>query len=178
MAAAAILEVARDEDPNVRAAAAEALAGAGTTAIQPLIGLASDPVWYVRAHAARSIGAHGRLRLARFVTPLLADRSWWTRAAAKEALERFGEPASNMVVEYLDHEDRFARNGAAEVLQNTGYLERLALAARETPDGFEARLLERAYRAGGERLARATEDRADRHAAATDAHPADQRKVA
>jgi hypothetical protein len=67
--------------------------------------------------------------------------------------------AAVLVVDYLDHDDAFARNGAAEVLQNTGFLERLALAARKKPDGFGARLLERVYRAGAERLACAAEDR-------------------
>jgi HEAT repeat protein len=175
-ASAALLHAATDEDPNVRAAAAEALAGAGVAAVPALLTLLGDPEWYVRAHAARSVGALGRPRLARHVAPLLADRSWWTRAAAKEALERIGDAASDTVIAFLDHEDRFARNGAAEVLQNTGVLERLAVAAREVPDGLEARLLERAFRAGGDRLARAAEHRAARLSLPTAAP--DERQVA
>ena len=53
----------------------------------------------------------------------------------------------------LTHEDLVARNGAAEVLQDIGFVDFLALDDPSSP------LLERIYAAGGERLRDATEQR-------------------
>jgi hypothetical protein len=54
-----------------------------------------------------------------------------------------------MLVGYLDHEDRFARNGAAEILQNTGALD--ALIARAVEHGSDDDLdeLAKILEAGG-----------------------------
>jgi hypothetical protein len=49
------------------------------------------------------------------------------RTAAKEALQRMGSEVWSALVPYLDHADTFARNGAAEVLQNTGVYQQLLL---------------------------------------------------
>ena len=51
--------------------------------------------------------------------------------------------------------DTFARNGAAEVLQDIGYVDHLALERPDSP------LLERIYAAGGERMRVAAEVRAE-----------------
>jgi hypothetical protein len=53
----------------------------------------------------------------------------------------------------LTHDDPFARNGAAEVLQDIGFVDFLALDNPENP------LLERIYEAGGERLRDAAQQR-------------------
>ena len=55
----------------------------------------------------------------------------------------------------LAHEDRFARNGAAEVLQDIGFVDFLALDDPRSP------LLERIFAAGGERYRDAAEARVD-----------------
>ena len=55
----------------------------------------------------------------------------------------------------LAHEDLFARNGAAEVLQDVGFVDFLALDSPGSP------LLEKIYEAGGERLREAAEARSD-----------------
>lgn len=143
-----------DEDPSVRAAAVESLAsGGGPAAIGAALALLDDPVWFVRAHAARALRAFERDDLAAAVAPLLADEAWWVRSAAKETLEaRPASAALDMLVDYLEHPDQFARNGAAEVLQNTGALD--TLVARAVEDGFDADLstLRRILSAGGRRL--------------------------
>jgi HEAT repeat protein len=59
------------------------------------------------------------------VVALLADREWWVRYAAKASLEAMGPEIAAHVVPYLSSPDAFARNGAAEVLQNLGVFERL-----------------------------------------------------
>jgi HEAT repeat protein len=57
--------------------------------------------------------------------PLLADREWLVRSAAKQSLEAMGREIAPLVLEMLSHEDAFARNGAAEVLQNLGMFDAL-----------------------------------------------------
>ena len=155
--------LADDPDPNVRAAVAETLGSAsrcelGDETIRRLVG---DPVWFVRAHAARSAGL---LRLdseAPRIAALLADEQWWVRAAAKNALESFGADASAAVVSALDHPDAFARNGAAEVLQNSGFLGDLlgsiAWASRPTPSSIA--LLQKIFDEGGPLLRAAALER-------------------
>jgi HEAT repeat protein len=55
------------------------------------------------------------------------------------------------MIDLLEHPDLFARNGAAEVLQNIGMLDRLIAAA--LADRSARRLLARVLLAGGPRLA-------------------------
>ena len=144
-----LVRSATDPDPSVRAAAVEGLArrrtqAAGLTAAA----LLEDPVWFVRAHAARALrdlnGGNGPA-----VASLLADRSWWVRAAAKETLEARPGLALELLLAYLDHEDEFARNGAAEVLQNTGVLDALLGEA----SGSVPETAQRILAAGSRRLA-------------------------
>ena len=118
---------ATDSDPNVRAAIAESLSMAPSSrardgAVHELLG---DPVWYVRVHAARSASSLTLVSEAPSLADLLGDREWWVRAAAKDGLQALGAAAYPALVAALDHPDRFARNGAAEVLQNTGYVDGL-----------------------------------------------------
>ena len=147
---------ARDADPNVRAAAVEALGASGEpTALPAALALLVDPAWFVRAHACRAVGALGSPAVAADVAALLADDWWWVRSAAKDALRGLGASAAPAVVPLLEHEDRFARNSAAEVLQDVGFLD--ALAARDPG----ADLLARIYVAGGTRLRDAAERRVE-----------------
>jgi HEAT repeat protein len=152
--ATALGQAAADPDPSVRAAAVESLAvGESSAATTTAVALVRDPVWFVRAHAARALrGLEGTAAAA--VAPLLADESWWVRAAAKETLEACPAVALEVLVDYLDHVDPFARNGAAEVLQNTGVLDALLSAgeARRPPDGPGPDTLRRILAAGGPRL--------------------------
>ena len=164
----ALAHLSTDADPSVRKAAIESLGRiggpvAGETARRML----DDAVWYVRAHAARALGDLGRADLAPEIAPLLADGQWWVRAAAKDALVALGPAVTPAMARLLDHPDRFARNGASEVLQNLGVLD--ALAARATGgaiDEGEAAFLRKAALAGGTVLtegivARSSPDAAD-----------------
>jgi HEAT repeat protein len=144
---------ARDSDPSVRAAAVESLTdGGGASALDAALILLDDPVWFVRAHAARAAASFDRGDLAARVAPLLADESWWVRAAAKEMLSVRHGAAPGVLIAYLDHDDEFARNGAAEVLQNIGALD--ALIRHVVVSGSDADLdtLRRVFAAGGSRL--------------------------
>ena len=153
-----------DQAPLVRRAAIASLAHinppAAIAAARPLLG---DPVWFVRAHAARAIAETEDEAYAADVAPLLADREWWVRTAAKEALQRMGPEVWSALVPYLDHPDPFARNGAAEVLQNIGILDSLIVleAATARPSPAKIEMLRKIAAAGGTRMTEALLDRVD-----------------
>ena len=67
-----------------------------------------------------------------------------------------GAEAVPSLLSVLAHEDPFARNGAAEVLQDIGFVDFLALDNPRSP------LLQRIYDAGGERFREAAEARIER----------------
>ena len=153
-----------DPAPLVRRAAVASLAqlnpAAAVAVARPLL---ADPGWFVRAHAARAIGETEDVEHAREIAPLLADREWWVRTAAKEALERMGPEVWSALVPYLDHADGFARNGAAEVLQNIGILDSLIIleAATLRPSPEKIEMLRKIASAGGTRMTEALLDRVD-----------------
>jgi HEAT repeat protein len=82
--------------------------------------LTGDPVPYVRAHAARALGHLRAADQAGVLLPLMADREWIVRAAAKQSLESMGPIVGGLLCDLLADPDRFARDGASEVLQGLG----------------------------------------------------------
>ena len=161
---AELAALTNDAAPLVRRAAIATLAqvnpAAAVVSARRLLG---DPVWFVRAHAARAIAEAGDADLAAEVAPLLADREWWVRTASKEALQRMGPEVWSALVPYLDHPDTFARNGAAEVLQNIGILDSLIVleAATARPSRDKIEMLRKIASAGGTRMTEALLDRVD-----------------
>jgi HEAT repeat protein len=111
-------------DPNVRAAALASLAkigdGGGDLSLIPLL---ADPQWFVRAQAARACGARRLSQALPALIGLLRDREWWVRVDAREAIEQIGPAAVDHLLRVLEDEDRFARNMAAEALENMGYVD-------------------------------------------------------
>jgi HEAT repeat protein len=149
-----LVALTRDVDANVRAAAVEALgARSGDEVAEATLALLEDPAWFVRVHAARAAGHAAGAAGADAVARLLGDEKWWVRTAAKDALETMGPDAIPVVVRTLSASDEFARNGAAEILQNVGLVDRLAL---EDPTSA---LLARIYAAGGASLQKAARSR-------------------
>jgi HEAT repeat protein len=115
-----------DPEASVRKAALEAIGIARHPGCEGAIrARLADPIPFVRAHAARALGALRACSAARAMLPLLADREWLVRSAAKQSLEAMGREIAPLVLEMLSHEDAFARNGAAEVLQNLGMFDAL-----------------------------------------------------
>jgi HEAT repeat protein len=152
-----ILGLATDSDANVRAAVAETLGERGERhALDAVIELLDDHEWFVRAHAARAATAAGGLSVAGHIVPLLADRQWWVRAAAKEALCSLGPAVASALANALESDDRFARNGAAEVFQDVGVVDALERTNPKSP------LLQRIYAAGEEKLETAARSRVAR----------------
>lgn len=156
-----------DADPNVRAAAVETLGTrSGSEVGAALLARLDDSEWFVRVHAARAAGHVLGAEAAPSTTRLLADERWWVRTAAKDALRGMGVDAIPALLSVLGHEDVFARNGAAEILQDIGFVDFLALDDPKSP------LLARIYAAGGDRLREAAEARIESLAAADDVRAA------
>lgn len=114
---AAAVAAAKDPAGMVRGAAARVLGASGDGDVQHVVrALLADDVFYVRAHAARAAGDIGAEHLAGDVAALLADTSWWARAAAKESLLVLGESGLAAATTMIRADDRFARDGAMEVV--------------------------------------------------------------
>lgn len=144
-----------DPDANVRAAAVEALGERGERSALPAVrARLGDPAWFVRVHASRAVGKLGGSEEAAAIAPALRDARWWVRAAAKDALRDLGPAVAGALLPYLEDEDAFARNGAAEVLQDIGLVDALGAGAPQRA------LLERILSAGGEGLREAARRRA------------------
>ena len=151
---ATLIELTWDPDPNVRAASVETLGTRSGSAVgAALLARLDDGEWFVRVHAARAAGHVLGAEAAPTVTRLLSEKRWWVRTAAKDALRGMGVDAVPSLLAVLGHDDEFARNGAAEVLQDIGFVDFLALDDPRSP------LLERIYAAGGERFREAAEAR-------------------
>jgi HEAT repeat protein len=162
-----LLALTRDVDPNVRAAAVETLGGrGGEGAARAALELLEDPAWFVRVHAARAAGQVAGAPSAPALTQLLSDDRWWVRTAAKDALRSLDGAAVAALLPVLGSPDEFARNGAAEILQDIGYVDHLAVVEPDSP------LLARIYAAGGERLRQAAELRAASRSRAEEARAA------
>ena len=145
-----------DPDPNVRAAAVETLGSRSGDAVgAATLACLDDSAWFVRVHAARAAGHVLGATAAPTITRLLADERWWVRTAAKDALRGLGTEAVPSLLSVLSHSDPFARNGAAEILQDVGFVDFLAVDSPGSP------LLERIYAAGGEKLREAAETRVE-----------------
>jgi HEAT repeat protein len=154
LAESSLVSLTWDPDANVRAAAVESLGSRTGDAVgNALIARLDDSEWFVRVHAARAAGHVVGAAAAPSIARLLADSTWWVRTAAKDALRGMGVDAVPALLSLLTHEDGFARNGAAEVLQDVGFVDFLAQDDPRSP------LLARIYAAGGEKLREAAEDR-------------------
>jgi HEAT repeat protein len=151
-----------DEDPQVRAAVLKSLARNESRLAAPAAVTAlADPVWFVRIHAARALGQLGQIERAAELVELLGDPQWWVRAAAKESLQELGDLAAPAVLPALKDEDRFVRDGAAEVLQNIGVVDELIRRLELAPhDELALRTLRSILERGGEAVAGAAIKRA------------------
>ncbi|MFH1017057.1 MAG: HEAT repeat domain-containing protein [Pseudomonadota bacterium] len=109
---------------NVRAAAVETLGQIGTPADEAfIVRMLADRDWVVRVNAIHACG-EARIKSALpHLVGLFRDRQWWVRADAREAIERIGPEAADHLVEALEDTDKFARNMAAQALDDMGYVD-------------------------------------------------------
>jgi HEAT repeat protein len=155
-ASAALVELLKDPEPNVRAAVLKQLAE------EPPQAMVAEVAKYLKTEADADLVVHGIrfLRAAggkdavRFLKPLLEHESWQVRAEAAEAIgqaidsgypfgSRFGEPSSDTADAYvaliglLDDEDAFVVSravGAMEGADMAVAVEPLAKAAQQHPE--------------------------------------------
>ena len=143
-----------DRSPLVRKAALGTLSeldeARGVEVVERCLG---DDVFFVRVHAVRALGVLGGPKSAGTIGRMLADRNWWVRTAAKQTLQSLGPEGAPSILPFLVHADLFARNGAAEVLQNTGVYERFLLEeATGRTDRYRRDVLLLLADAGGRRM--------------------------
>lgn len=162
--AAAIVPLVDDADAPVRKAALLTL---GAMQAEEVARLATwrltDPVPFVRGAAIHTLAQSGerspdrarRQAIATGIAPSLADRDWSVRTSAKDALVRLGPATWRAVAAQLSSSDAFARNGAAEVLQNLGVLDWTlrGIASGVRPSDEAVDVLKRALREGGVAMA-------------------------
>ncbi|HEU4619728.1 MAG TPA: HEAT repeat domain-containing protein [Gammaproteobacteria bacterium] len=108
----------RDE-PAVLAAALKAISDyAGLPRIETL---ATHEAWYVRAQAARLLGRVGQARDVRLLEKLLADREWWVRYRAAQAIVSLPWLGPNRLRELADAQsDAFARDIMRHAMAEVG----------------------------------------------------------
>lgn len=126
-AADRVAALAQHKDPEVRAAALQAIRQLGRpsprAAASILVGL-QDERSFVRIHATRATALLREEQAIEALWPRLGDKSWWVRLAAAETLVSLGGRGTACLMRAFDsHPDVFARDMAAHVI---GWRMRLA----------------------------------------------------
>ncbi len=115
----------RDPNTDVRARAAAALGRLrDRDSLEPLLAALEDARWEVRSQAAKALGEIEDAAALPQLANALRDPEWWVRANAEEAMRRMGEAGEAELAAMLYDEDRFARETAAQALQELGVPER------------------------------------------------------
>ena len=132
-------EALEDEEVDVRARAADSLGRMRHRLARPALLLAlDDPAWEVRAQAVKALGKIGEELDAPRLAEMLRDDAWWVRNNAAAALREMGETGERPLLEMLWDEDRFARETAAQALEEGSIVERLVKDMREGDENPEA----------------------------------------
>ena len=100
--------------------ARDASHGASGEALRCALRLLDDPNPLVRAHASRTASTIAPLTAASFLVPLLADRSWWVREAAREGLVAAGRDVDGAVAPALASDDQALRWGPHSSCRTSG----------------------------------------------------------
>ncbi len=128
-------EALADEEVDVRARAADSLGRMRHRTARPaLLQALDDPAWQVRAQAAKALGSIAEESDVTRIAEKLRDTEWWVRNDAAYALREMGEAGEGPLVEMLWDEDRFARETAAQALEESSIVERLV---RDMQEGGE-----------------------------------------
>ncbi|RJP32022.1 MAG: hypothetical protein C4536_06820 [Actinobacteria bacterium] len=125
-------EALADEEVDVRARAADSLGRMRHRLARPaLLQALDDPAWQVRAQAVKALGGIGEEKDVSRLAEMLRDTEWWVRNNAASALREMGEMGEGPLAAMLWDEDRFARETAAQALEEGSMVERLVKDMRE-----------------------------------------------
>jgi len=138
-----LVEMAFDENPDVRARAAAVISYlADPRAVPLLLTLLEDAAWFVRLHAVRALAKRRFLSQAGKIAGALTDPNWRVREAAVRTLRSFGPVGRERLTEhFLRTDDRYSREQIADEFQRAGLIPDLLLQCAENGNGREARVL-------------------------------------
>jgi HEAT repeat protein len=114
-----LLKLLASGDAEEQIGAARALGSAGSRrSIPALIGALGSHNWPLRAQAARALGRLAAVEAMPQLASSLSDPAWWVRKQAGRALVALGPVGGyGLLEDALLHEDRYARDRAAEELR-------------------------------------------------------------
>ncbi|GEM49889.1 HEAT repeat domain-containing protein [Deinococcus cellulosilyticus] len=114
------LELLDSKDPDVRASSLKVLALRGVlpgVGSETVMGMVTDPVWFVRAQAVRASASLQDRRVLQVLYDGLADASWWVRHNSAVALMQRGPDGLHTLQNaQLHHHDPYARDMAHQHL--------------------------------------------------------------
>jgi hypothetical protein len=116
-------------DPEVRAKALRVIARNGIDAAsydsKAFLKLLSDPVWFVRLQAAKTIGKIKCDNFIEMLKKLALDERWQVRDAATLSLVELGDASLDTFLALLETPDRYAKESISEEIQRTGFVQNL-----------------------------------------------------
>ncbi|MBI4375632.1 MAG: HEAT repeat domain-containing protein [Elusimicrobia bacterium] len=119
-AAGQLREFVKDPSVDIRVASCEALGAlGGARGASSLVEALSDAAWPVRAKAALMLGRLALPQTAEALRTTLSDPAWWVRLNSGRALSRMGQAGREILQSALSHPDRFARDMAAQWLDES-----------------------------------------------------------
>jgi len=118
-----------DQDPEVRAKSLKVICTAGNdlkiSDTCRVMDLLSDPAWFVRLQAAKTLGSLRNEKTADKLGDALLDSNWQVRNAAATALTKFGNRSLHIFLGTLLYKDRYAKESICEEIQRTGFIDAL-----------------------------------------------------
>jgi len=116
-----LLQVLRSSDKEKVVRSVKALGKiAAPQSVEPILILAQDRQWEVRAQALKAIGLLGIDEGIPMLIDNLSDGSYWVRVNAAEALARFGEKGCDALMAAQANPDSFAKDIARYQLERLG----------------------------------------------------------
>jgi HEAT repeat protein len=130
-------------DPEVRGKALRLLAQEENTSFtcdwNIFVPLLTDPVWFVRLQAAKTLGKMHCENFIDMLKQLSLDERWQVRDAAAFALAEIGEPAVDAFLELMQTPDRYAKESICEEIQRSGFVLDLIEYLGEARGGLNAK---------------------------------------
>lgn len=121
-----IEELTKDESAEVRGAACECLGVAGNRdALKTLKECLKDRVWFVKMQAVQALENLLGDECVGAVIELINDNSWLVIDGVKKVLAKHIESALPYLENFLAGEDLLSKNIAVEVIESSGYTEKL-----------------------------------------------------